>query len=126
MGTKGGMADCKELEEGMNDNDRKLLAELMGVVDAVPEPRMSLSANAIGGILAYQEDIEQVLWTVRKVCEGMCLDGREGLEEDWDYLVPSKVLKAFEAWLSDRKNQDWARGGGTVESYYVYPDDPDA
>ena len=110
----------------MNDNDRELLVGLIGMADAVPKPRMSLSTDAIGGILAYQEDVEQVLWTIGKVCEGMCLDGHEDLEKDWDYLVPSKVLKAFVAWLGDRKSQDWARGGGTVESYYVYPDDPDA
>jgi len=106
----------------MNDTERGLLTELARIVDAVPEPRMSFSAEVIGSVLAYQEDIDQVLWTVRKVCEGMCLSGCEGLEEHWDYLVPNKVVKAFDAWLSSRKDEKWKRGGGTVESFYEYPD----
>jgi len=103
----------------MNDQDRNILATLMGIIYAVPQPRMSLSA---GEALAYQEDLEQVLWTVHKVCEGMCLEGREDLEVHYDYLDPSKVLTAFGKWLSDRREQDWPRGGTTVESFYEHPD----
>ena len=107
----------------MNDTERGLLTEVMRIADEVPKPRMSFPAEAIGSILAYQEDIDQVLWTVGKVCEGMCLSGCEGLEEPWDYLAPDKIVKAFDAWLSSRKDEGWKRGARTVESFYEFPDD---
>lgn len=106
----------------MNDTDKGLLAELMRIADEVPEPRISLSAG-VGPILAYQEDIGQVLWTVRKLCEGMCLSGREELVAGWDYFVPAKVIEAFDAWLNSRRAEDWKRGAGTVESLYEYPEE---
>jgi len=107
----------------MNDNDRERLSRMMGILGSIPPPRLSLSPEAIGGLVTYTEDMKEAEWAIREVCNGMCLEGREGLWPESDYLDPDKVLNAFDQWLSERRQDDWAKTGQRAESYYEYSDD---
>jgi hypothetical protein len=104
----------------MNQSERDVLAKLMGVAGSVPRPRAALSIESVSAYAVYVDDINELLWTITKACEGLCLAGHPELEEDAHYLNPTKLLQAYDSWLGQRIEDSWGETDICVEDFYQY------
>jgi len=93
----------------MNKIDRKRLLRLMELIDTVPFANIgSGGATASGlGLMGFDQDMRAIRPYLRKVLEGMLLEGIGDMEEGWDYDSPDKLLDVLEEWVRQRTAERW-------------------
>jgi hypothetical protein len=91
----------------VNKSDRNLLYRLQQVLEAVPFSASGTATSTGVGAIMFEQDMRALRPYIRKVLEGMVLEGNASLEEGVDYDNPEKLLTAIEQWIVKRKLEGW-------------------
>jgi hypothetical protein len=90
----------------MNNTDRSRLIRLQFILDAVPFSASGMATTTGVGAVMFEQDMRALRPYVRKVIEGMVLEGNP-IYEDIDYNKPQKLLDAIVRWIDKRKTEGW-------------------
>ena len=91
----------------MNDIDRKRLTRLSMILEAVPFSSRGTATSTGYGAVMYEQDMRALRPYVRKIINGMVLEGNPYFEEGFDYDNPDKLLDKVEKWTEKRKLDGW-------------------
>ena len=102
----------------MNDIDRKRLTRLSMILEAVPFSSRGTATSTGYGAVMYEQDMRALRPYVRKIINGMVLEGNPYFEEGFDYDDPDKMLDKVEKWTEKRKLDGWQNAAEYSLEYF--------
>ena len=102
----------------MNDIDRKRLTRLESILDAVPFSSSGMATSTGYGAVMYEQDMRALRPYIRKIINGMVLEGNPYFEEGFDYDNPDKLLDKVEKWTEKRKLDGWQNASEYSLEYF--------
>lgn len=102
----------------MNGVDRSRLIRLQFILDAVPFSASKTATTTEYGAVMFEQDMRALRPYIRKVLEGMILDGNP-VYEGFDYNEPQKLLDAIVRWVDKRKAEGWQNASQYCIEYFL-------
>lgn len=105
----------------MNHSDRKRLNRLQTILEAVPFSASGCAITTGYGAIMFEQDMRALRPYIRKIIEGMVLQGSDYLTEGEDFENPDELLSVVEAWINKRKAEAWADASQySIEYFFAH------
>lgn len=98
---------------------KRRLIRVSKIIDAIPFSASGTATSTGYGAIMFEEDMRAIRPYLRKLLEGMVLDGEKNLEKGIDYEDPDKLLNYLESWIEWRKQSNWEDGNRYSLEHYI-------
>jgi PAS domain-containing protein len=103
----------------VNDNDRERLIRISLILEAIPFSASGMATTTGIGAVMFEQDMRALRPYIRKVFEGMILEGNPNFEEGLDYDNPYHLIVGIEKWIQKRKDDGWQNASQYSLEYFL-------